>query len=294
MDGRIDVSGSDRIGIETRFLIGTDNPGSPNIEAGLKSLPLVTTFGTTLGYEHDFDRFQISEKTTFDRSLWEPSSLTDDTTSSNADRNFDQYGEVVRGSYDLFPGVRPYVEGDIDTRVYDLPIDRTGVNRDSVGTSVKVGTTVDLSGRLTGTVAVGETERTYKDPTLPTVKGPTLDASLAYAATSLTSLKFVATTLTGELIVPGASGVLTHNIGFELDHDFRRWLTGALKLGYGTDNYVGIDRFDKRYVAGASLIYRMSRSVQVRGEYRHEWLRSTMSEFDYDANIALLTVRVQR
>jgi len=98
----------------------------------------------------------------------------------------------------------------------------------------------------------------------------------------------------GELVLPGASGVLYRDFGFEIDHDFRRWLTGAIKLGYGADSYVGVDRFDNRYTAGASLAYKVTRTVQIKGEFRHDWLRSTVTGVDYDANIALATVRLQR
>ena len=47
-------------------------------------------------------------------------------------------------------------------------------------------------------------------------------------------------------------------------------------------------------MAGATLTYKLTRTVWLKGEFRHEWLRSTVSGADYDANIALLTVRVQR
>ena len=294
VDGRIDVTDADRINLESRFLVSTDNPGSPNIEAGLTKLPIVTTFGGTLGYEHDFNRFEISAKTTFDRSLWQPAPLTDGTVASDTDRNFDQYGGILRGSYEVMPGVKPFIEGDIDTRIHDLPIDRTGVNRDSVGMTVKVGSSFAVGGKLTGEFAVGETQRDYRDPALPNISGLVYDASLIFSATPLTTMKLTSTTTTGELIVPGASGVLRRDLVFEVDHDFRRWLTGAVKFGYGADTYFGLDRLDNRYVAGASLTYRLSRTVQIRGEYRHEWLRSTTAFANYDADVVLMTLRLQR
>ena len=34
--------------------------------------------------------------------------------------------------------------------------------------------------------------------------------------------------------MPGVSGVLTHTYTFEVDHDFRRWLTAIGKFTYGT------------------------------------------------------------
>jgi hypothetical protein len=151
-----------------------------------------------------------------------------------------------------------------------------------------------LTGKLTGEVSLGETARTYEDPSLPRLSGPIFDASLIYAATPLTTMKLTARSSVGELVQPGASGVLYRDFGLEIDHDFRRWLTGTVKLGYGADSYFGVDRFDNRYSAGASLAYKVTRTVQIKGEFRHDWLQSTVSGVNYAANIALLTVRLQR
>jgi hypothetical protein len=294
VSGRIDASADDHVNLESRLLLSTDNPGSPNIQAGLSRLPIVTTFGGTFGYVHDFNRFEISTKSTIDRSLWQSSSLTDGTTSPNDDRNFNQYAEILRGSYELLPGVRPFVEASIDTRVHDVSIDRTGADRDSVGRTFRAGSTFQLTGKLTGEASLGQTQREYKDPSLPNVSGLVYDASLIYAATPLTTMKLTAVSTTGELIVPGASGVLRRDFGIEIDHDFRRWLTGAVKFGYGADSYFGLDRFDNRYSAGATLTYKLTRTVWIKGEYRHDWLRSTVDGVNFDANIALLTVRLAR
>jgi hypothetical protein len=294
VSGRIDVSAHDRVNLESRLLLSTDNPGSPNIQAGLSKLPLVTTVGGTFGYAHDFNRFEISAKGTVDRSVWQNSSLTDGSTDSNSDRNFNQYAGILRGSYELLPGVRPFVEAGVDTRIHDVSIDRTGADRDSVGRTVRAGTTFQFTGKLTGEASLGETRREYKDPSLFNVSGLVYDASLLYAATPLTTMKLTAVSSTGELIVQGASGVLRRDFGVEIDHDFRRWLIATVRFGYGADSYFGLDRFDNRYVAGAILTYKLTRTVYLKGEFRHEWLRSTVSAADYDANIALLTLRLQR
>jgi hypothetical protein len=294
LTGRIDASSADRVNLEGRLLVSTDNPGSPNIQAGLKRLPIVTTFGGTLGYAHDFNRLEIAAAATADRSVYQDSALTDGTTFSNDDRNFDQFGGTLRGSYELMPGVKPFVEAALDTRIHDIAIDRTGAHRDSDGRTLRAGTTFRLSGKLTGEAALGETTRSYEDPSLPRLSGPVFDAALIYAATPLTTMKLTARSTVGELVQPGASGVLYRDFGLEIDHDFRRWLTGTVKLGFGADSYVGVDRFDHRYTAGASLTYKLTRTVQLKGEFRHDWLRSTVTGVNYDANIALATVRLQR
>jgi hypothetical protein len=294
VDARVDVDTHDHFDLEGRLLIGTDNPGSPNIQAGLEDLPIVLTGGATLGYTHVFNRFEVTAKGTIDRSIWQKSFLTDGTYSSNDDRNFDQYGGSLRGSYDLIPGVKPFFEVGADTRVHDVLIDDTGAMRDSDGQTFKVGTSFLFSGKLTGEISVGRLQREYRDPTLPEVAGPMVDGALLFLPTPLTTVKFAAVTTAGELIVAGASGVLRRDYTLEVDQDFRRWLTGAVRFNYGVDNYFGMDRLDHRYSIGTSLTYKMTRELWLRGEFRHDWLSSNVYAVDYQANLFLLTLRLQR
>ena len=275
-NGRIDIDRDDRIDAEGRFIISTDNPGSPNITAGNEYLPLVLNGGATLGYTHLFDRFEITAKGQFDRFTWQKSFLTDGTYVSNGDRNYDQIGGSLRGSYEVLPGVKPYVEAYSDERVHDITLDSTGAMRDSDGQIYKVGTTFVFSPKLTGEIAVGRTQRSYRDPTLANVNGPLVDGSVLFLPNPLTTIKFNAVTTTGELVVVGASGVLHRDYTLEVDHDFRRWLTGIMKLGYGVDYYVGMNRTDNRYFISPSLTYKFTRDIWLRAEFRHDWLSSSL------------------
>jgi len=292
IDGRLDITSRNHLDLEGRLLVGTDNPGSPNIQADLARLPIVTTLGTTLGYTQSFNRLEVTAKGTFDRSVWQASSLTDGTTSSNDDRNFNQYGGALRGSYELKPGIRPFVEVGADTRVHDLALDRNGEDRDSTGEYAKAGTTFEITRKLTGEVALGYLTRQYTG--LPDLGGPTLDASLIYVATPLTTFTLTATSTVNEVIVPGVSGDLSHNVALQVDHAFRRWLLGTAKIGFGIDDYVGLTRLDHSWFASLRLLYKLNRDIWLKGEVRRDWLASSAPGVDYAADQFLLGVRLQR
>src|SRR5262249_38957662 len=49
VNARIDVDTLDHVDLEGRLLIGTDNPGSANIQAGLENLPIVLAGGGDAG-----------------------------------------------------------------------------------------------------------------------------------------------------------------------------------------------------------------------------------------------------
>jgi hypothetical protein len=294
VDGRVDVTRDTRIDLQTRLLVGTDNPNSPNLQAGLAKLPVFVTFGGSAGIGQKFNRFDLSLKGDAERTAYQQSQLTDGSTASNDDRNFDQYGGRLRGAYELSPGVTPFVEVGADTRVHDLNTDFFGFQRDSKGMTGRIGSTFEISKLLTGEVALGYTRRVYQDPRLLDTAGLIGDASLVWTASALTTVKLTGASTIGESTQPGVSGVLYRDVGLQVDHAFRRWLIGSVKVGFGFDDYVGLSREDNRYSAGVGLTYKFDRSWQVKGEVRQDWLRSNISGSNYNATTFLLGLRWQR
>ncbi|HVV39709.1 MAG TPA: outer membrane beta-barrel protein [Nitrobacter sp.] len=294
VDGRLDVSRDTRINSELRLHIGTDNPGSPNIQAGLAKYPVYATAGSTLGVEHDFNRLQVSLNGTVDRTTYQDSRLTDGTSTTNDDRNFNQYGGVARVSYDLLPGVKPFGEVEADTRIHDTQFDRYGFQRDSNGGYAKAGTSFEFSRLLTGEASIGYAMRSYADPRLNDLTGLLTSASLIWSATPLTTAKFNATTSVDESTLPDVSGVLTRTYTFEVDHDFRRWLTAVGKFTYGTMDYQGSTRSDKIYSISGDLIYKINRDYQIKAEVRRDILDSNIAGASSASTVVMLGVRVQR
>jgi hypothetical protein len=292
-DGRVDVTRDTRIDLASRVTVSTDNPNSPNLPAGLAKLPIYTSFGGTAGIGQKFNRLDVSLKGTVDRTVYQDSELTNGTTSSNEDRNYNQYGGLLRVGYEISPGLKPFVEIGADSRKHDLAVDASGYRRDSIGWTAMVGSTFELSRLLTGDIAVGYVRREYDDPRLNALAGLIGKGSLTWTATPLTTVKLTAATTVGESDQAGVSGVLYRDVGLEVDHAFRRWLIGSVKGGFGIDDYAGASRKDHRYYFGAGLTYKLNRFVQLKGEARHEWLDSSQSANNYSANVFLLSLRVQ-
>jgi len=121
-----------------------------------------------------------------------------------------------------------------------MPFDRSFYQRDSSGGYAKGGTSFEFSRLLTGEVSIGYAARNYVDPRLNRLDGLLTSASLIWAATPLTTAKFYADTQIAETTLAGTSGVLVHTYTFEVDHDFRRWLTAIGRFTYGTLDYLTI------------------------------------------------------
>lgn len=293
IDGRLDVSHDTRLTGEVRLRVATDNPGSPNIQAGLAKYPVYTTLGSTVGVDQNLNRLRLSAGGTVDRTVYTDSKLTDGASTSNDDRNFNQFGGIGRVSYDLLPGVKPFAEAEGDSRVHDVRLDRSGFARDSSGGYVKAGSSFELSRLLTGELSLGYAARDYVDPRLDRLQGLLTSASLTWTATPLTTARFYSTTSIAETTVPGVSGVLTHIYTVEADHDFRRWLTAIGKFTWGSLDYQGDGRRDKIYTVSGDLIYKMTRSLWVKGTLRRDWLDSNIPGNSTASTVAMLGVRVQ-
>jgi hypothetical protein len=294
VDGRVDVTSLTRIDLGSRVLVSTDNPGSPNLQAGLAKLPIYTTFGGYAGVGQRFNRFELSAKGDAERTVYQESELIGGLTASNEDRNYDQYSGTLRGGYELLPGVVPFVEVTADTRQHDLSTDSFGYQRDSRGLTGKLGTSFKLSHALTGDIAVGYTKRLYEDPRLQDLGGLIGEASLVWTASALTTVKLTGTSVIGESTQPGVSGVLYRDVALQVDHAFRNWLIGSVKLGFGNDDYVGDTRNDERYSVGGALTYKFSRELALKGEVRQNWLASNIAGTSYAETVFLLGLRVQR
>jgi hypothetical protein len=293
VDGRVDVTRDTRLLTQLRLRVATDNPGSPNIQAGLARYPVYSTLGGTFGADQNFNRLQISGGGTIDRTVYTESKLTDGTSTTNDDRNFNQYGGVGRISYDLLPGLKPFGEIEGDSRVHDLPFDRNGYRRDSTGGYARAGSSFEFSRLLTGEISLGYAMRNYVDPRLDRLQGLLVGSSLVWTATPLTTARFLSATSIDETTVPGVSGVLTHTYTFEVDHDFRRWLTAVGKFSYGTYEYQGDGRFDRTYTLSGDLIYKMTRSLWLKSTLRRDILSSNVAGASTASTVVLLGVRLQ-
>jgi hypothetical protein len=294
VDGRLDVTRATQILLESRLIVATDNPGSPNIQAGLAKLPYDTTVGGTLGVDQQFNRLDVSLKGTIDRSFYQDSLLTDGETVSNDYRAFNQYAGIMRVGYEIDPGFKPFVEVSEYTRVHDQEFDIYGENRNSNGASAKIGGAFNVFGSLTGEVAIGYLMRDYHDPTLPNIGGATLDGSLLWQMSGLTTAKLTAASAVNESDVQGVSGSFSRDVSIEVDHALRRWLIANGQIGYGRDEYVGLARDDNRYFVAGGLTYKLNREMQIKGQIRHDWLTSTQIGNAYQATSFLLTLRLQR
>ena len=296
--GRIDLARTTRIDTEAHYNLTAQSPGSSNLPGqpgtGLRNLPLIHQYGGSAALVQDFGRLQVTLRGTIDRYTYEDATAADGTLIPQGDRNYNAYGARLRASYELTPGLRPFVEVGVDRHAFDTLVSSGGIQQGSTSTSYRIGSTVELTRLITGEIAVGYLMRNNIDPTLADIRVPTFDATLVWTPTALTTVRFAARSAIDETFTTNAAGIQRRDFSIELEHSFRRWLIGTVRLAYGQDVYVANPRLDQRLVASASLVYRASRNLQIRGEVRREALMSNQPGVSYQANVFLFGIRLQR
>ena len=169
--------------------MSTDNPGSPNLPAGLANLPIYTTVGGTLGVVQNFNRLKVTVKGTFDRSKQYPNYAHRRRDRQQRRSEFNQYAGVARVGYELDAGFKPFVEVNGDERVHDQKFDSNGQQRSSTGTSVKVGACRQPVRHSHRRNCHRLSRPHLPGPDLPNIAGLIADGALIWQASALTTVK---------------------------------------------------------------------------------------------------------
>jgi hypothetical protein len=297
--GRVDVTRDTILGLEGRFTLDTQQPGSQQLAIPGSSFivgrPLIETFGATPGITQNFGRLSLRLRGTYDRFQYQDATLSNGSILALSENDYNDIGINGRASYELTPGFVPYVDVTGDERLYDSLFDSSGFIRSSMGIAGKIGTTFDITRDvITGDLAAGYTERHYDDPRLINAKGPTIDGSIIWRPSALTTATVTTATDFVETTLANSSAAISRRVSLQLAHSFFRNFT---LTGIGTfqvNNYVGQPVAEHLYTGSLLAEYSLTRDIVLRATYRHERFISTQLESNFVADVFLLGVRLQR
>ena len=298
VDLRIDVLRDTQIDLEGRFLLATQTPGSPQIavpgSAFIVNRPSVLSYGTSVGVTQHVNRLVLSLRGNVDRTQSEDGILSDGTKLRLSTTDFNDYGVTARAGYELKPGLVPFVDVTVDTRKHDQHIDLYGFARDSTGVQGRFGSTYEVTRLLTGDVAVGYADRHYVDARLPDLRGPTIDGSVNYALTPLTTITLRGATTLAETTEAFASGAISRSVSLQVSHALFRNFTLTGIATYTNNDYRGQPIQENLYSATLRAEYSVSRDIVLKASYTHERLASSLIGSSYNADVFLAGVRLQR
>jgi hypothetical protein len=209
------------------------------------------------------------------------------------DRDRERYDVVARGGYEIVPEYQGFVQVAANLNDYDLSLDDNGVNRDSKGLRVDVGTRIDLSGVTFGDVFVGYIVQNYDDGQLATIDGVALGADLTWNVTRLTTVKLGIDRQVKETTQGLASGYFDSSVDVSLDHELLRSLIVSLGGNFTQSQYKGIDRDDDTLQLSLGVKYMLSRYVQLMLDYDFTRRISNVEGSGFDNNVIALRLKGQ-
>jgi hypothetical protein len=290
---RLEASRDTVLEAETRFRLDSQRPGSTELNAAVVGRPLTYAYGATVGGTHNINRLGLTLRGTVDRTTYDDGQLSNGNKVALSDRNVTQYGVRPRISYEVAPGIRPFVEGLVDTRQFDQASDALGFRRNSNGLGARAGTTLELTRQLTGEVAIGYQTRKFEDNRLQDLRGVVGDASLIWAATELTTVKLKGSVELADTTLPNVSGASSRKAEVQVVHALRRNLSLTGYASFAQTAYDGISLSEDVTVVGARLEYKLTPTMAVTSSFTHERFKSTTPGSDYTANIALVGLKFQ-
>jgi hypothetical protein len=255
---------------------------------------MIANYGQTLGVSQQFNRLTLDLRGTFDRTQFGDGTQSNGTQLLLSEDDFNDYGITGRASYELNPGLIPFVQVIGDIRRYDSYLDVYGFARNSDGIAAMAGTTINFSQLLNGEVSAGYAERTYVDPRLPLLAAPTFDASLIYKATPLTTFTVSAATILSETTLIDASGAISNRFTGQVSHALLRNLTLNATAAYQINKYTGAATLEHLWSAGAGLDYNVTRDIVLRGSYAHSELTSNLPGDTFVDDVFLVGLKLQR
>jgi hypothetical protein len=143
----------------------------------------------------------------------------------------------------------------------------TGLNRNSTGETVDVGTNFDFTQLIRGDVEVGYLRQNFTAAGFQSLGGLHVLAKVEWFPTQLTTVTFTGSRDVVPATVPGSPAIIAGTAGGQVDHELLRnlILTGAAK--FVQDDYQGIARHDKIYDVTVSGDYLVDRNVGLHLAY---------------------------
>jgi hypothetical protein len=261
--------------------------------SGVDEAPGVHDLITTAAVTGNIGRLTLTAEGSYGRTIYE-NGMAGNVVVDQGFRTYDRYGARLRVGYEISPSVTPFVEGELGLRDYDREVDPNGLRRSSQGETVRVGVMFDRSPQLKGEIAVGVHREVFEDNDLATLRALTVDGSLAWSPTPLTTVTFNAKTTVNPTTDPSSSGSILYDGSVDLAYAWRRNVTVTGTAGMSQETYQGTDLQDRTYRLGIGTTWKLNRNLQLTSGYLHKWLDSSDSSRNYQADALSLGLRVQR
>ncbi len=289
---RIDLADRWNIALAGSYAYSQQQVSDPNFPAGATDNPGVHTLDGSVALNGALGRNEFTFETRAVRSAYDNAQAGDVVIDQHYRDNTLLSGRLRLG-YELSPSLTPFVEGQLFERLYDTSLDPNGIARSSDGFAVRAGVAFDASPIWKGELAVGTREEHLDDPALAALRALTVDGSLVWSPTALTTVTTNVSTGFNPSTNAASPGSILYDGSIDLAYAYRRNVTFNLTGSAQYERFVGLDERDWTYSVGAAATWKLNRFMQLRAGYLHEWLQSNVPDMAYTSDSVRLDLRFQ-
>lgn len=269
------------------------NISDASFPAGADTPPGVIGFSSSAALNGNFGRGTFTVAGSVDGTMYE-NATSGGVPMDQGDRTNTDFGGRLRVGYEATASLTPFVEGEISRRAYDRTVDNGGLRRSSTGLTARAGVAFDRGPLLTGEIAVGTTQEDFDDPSLASLSALSVDGSLVWSPTELTTVTFDGSTAINPSTNPASSGSVVYDASVDIAYAWRRNFTLDWTGEINHEHFQGSEEVDTTYDVGMSATWKINRSLHLTAGYVHEWVVSTDPTVDYQSDAVRVKLRAQR
>lgn len=275
-EGRLDIRRGSAVFAGISDSMAHEGRSSPNSPGNISEPVRYSRFHAHGGVAVQPNHLRVFLGGEFDRYSYDATPLNGGGFLNNSDRDRDEYRLRARVSLEVSEGYLAFVEADYDRRTFDTEIDRTGVNRDSNGSSINAGFEFKLVEFLQGEVFVGYLDRQFGAP-LQDFSGFNYGSTLKWSATPLTTVHLTASRVLSDTTVVDSSVIAEKAFGIGVDHELRRNVIIRANVTHVDSAFVGTPREDNYVEARVGATYLIDRNLSATAGYEHRERDSSVS-----------------
>lgn len=267
VSGRLDVTRDTQATGRVDFTRATEPRSSANSPTGAVEPVQYDLWTVGATGRHEFNRLLASGRIEAQRYEYTspPSAAGGVIDQRFRDRTLSKIGG--RLDYAVSPATALFVDLSADKHEYKHEPAAGSASRDSSGVQALAGVNFEITSLTRGDIGVGYIDQSFDDPAARNLKGFSANVQVEWFPTQLTTVTFSGSRSIADSAVPGAPAYLSTNVGAHVDHELLRNVLLSGQVGYGRDEYTGIEREDRRKSAGVGVNYLINRRLGVSLTY---------------------------
>lgn len=275
----LELGDRSEVDVEARYGLALQDRGTAESTGGDQDIHEV---GAGLALRHDLGLVGAELRGRVDSTLY--SGAGGAVASRERDNALATVTLRVEGNTGAF--ATPFAEASVLGRRYfeKCPDLTLCADRDSRGYGLRAGVAFDNGGKISGDIAIGWRSETLDDKRLAKLEGLTIDGSLVWSPTRLTTVTALASTDFSPSTIAGTPGSVIYSGDIRLAHGFSDALSGEVGVGYSWRDYTGVVLTEQETRATTALTWALTSNVALQGRYTYRRFTSSTAGSGYDSN----------